>query len=89
MTSHRGEGIHGEGYDHGDRFGKASLPSACGVEGRRAGIAQMGQRGIRRLLILGAMAVVRWAARKARAKNIESQRWRRPDRQALTLMRRR
>ena len=30
----RGEGIHGEGYDHWDRLGKASVPSPCGVEGR-------------------------------------------------------
>ena len=80
----------------------------------------MGQRDIRRLLIIGAMTVVRWAVRKgaakgswlarmlaekprlvvaialankmarrsgrcsARAKTIEDQRWRRPDRQAAS-----
>src|ERR1700733_9892952 len=40
MTSPGGEGIHGEGYDHWDRLGKASVPSPCGVQGRPAGIAQ-------------------------------------------------
>jgi hypothetical protein len=45
MTSHRGEGIHGEGYDHWDRLGKASVPSTCGVEGRPAGVAQEGVAG--------------------------------------------
>jgi hypothetical protein len=86
----------------------------------------MGQRDIRRLLIIGAMTIVRWAVRKGaakgswlaralaekprlvaaialankmarsvwamlepRAKTIGDQRWRRPDRQALTLVRRR
>ena len=34
MTSHSGEGIHGEGYDHWDRLGKARVPSPCGGEGR-------------------------------------------------------
>jgi hypothetical protein len=45
MTSHNGEGIHREGYDHWDRLGKASLPSPCGGEGRPAGIAQEGVTG--------------------------------------------
>jgi transposase len=36
MTSPGGEGAHGEGYDHWNRLGKASLPSPCGVEGRPA-----------------------------------------------------
>src|ERR1700733_11243426 len=40
-----GEGIHGQGYDHWDRLGKASLPSPCGGEGRPAGIAQEGFAG--------------------------------------------
>jgi hypothetical protein len=45
MTSHSGEGIHGEGYDHWDRLGKASLSSSCGGEGRATGITQEGVAG--------------------------------------------
>jgi hypothetical protein len=33
----KGEGIHGEGYDHWDRLGKAGLSGAWGGAGRPAG----------------------------------------------------
>ena len=113
------------GRDFAAWLGLVPRQHPTGGKPRLGRTSKMGQRDIRRLLIIGAMTVVRWAVRKgaakgrgwpecwprshdwwwplpwptrwlvrpgrclARAKNIEDQRWRRPDRQALTLVGRR
>lgn len=52
------------GRDFAAWLGLVPLQKSTGGKQRLGNISKMGQRDIRRLLILGAMAVVRWASQK-------------------------
>jgi transposase len=56
------------GRDFAAWLGLVPRQHSSGGKPRLGRISKMGQRDIRRLLIIGAMAVIRWAARKGAAK---------------------
>jgi len=56
------------GRDFAAWLGLVPRQHSSGGKPRLGRISKMGQRDIRRLLIIGAMAVVRWAARRGAAK---------------------
>jgi transposase len=53
-----------KGRDFAAWLGLTPRQSSSGGKARLGRISRMGQRDLRRLLIIGAMAVVRWAARR-------------------------
>jgi transposase len=55
-----------KGRDFAAWLGLAPRQNSSGGKARLGRVSKMGQRDLRRLLIIGAMAVVRWAARKGR-----------------------
>ena len=55
------------GRDFAAWLGLTPRQNSSGGKARLGRISRMGQRDLRRLLIIGAMAVVRWAARRGAA----------------------
>jgi transposase len=55
------------GRDFAAWLGLTPRQNSSGGKARLGGISRMGQRDLRRLLIIGSMAVVRWAARRGAA----------------------